>query len=137
RCTRWPPGSRRGCRPRSRSAVRPYFGEGLFGLTITLSLGLRVVNAAAGRPGRTPDPMRDQPRAVIWDVDGTLVDTAELHFAAWLRTATEMGRPFSRDNFASTFGRRNPEIIRFLFQQDFTDTEVLDIGERKETYYRG
>lgn len=80
--------------------------------------------------------MRDQPCAVIWDVDGTLVDTAELHFAAWLRTANEMGRPFTRDDFAATFGRRNPEIIRFLFRQDFTDAQVLDIGERKETYYR-
>jgi beta-phosphoglucomutase len=80
--------------------------------------------------------MREQPRAVIWDVDGTLVDTAELHFAAWLRTATEMGRPFSRDDFAATFGRRNPEIIRFLFRQDFTDAQIQDIGERKENYYR-
>jgi beta-phosphoglucomutase len=80
--------------------------------------------------------MRDQPRAVIWDVDGTLVNTAELHFAAWLRTAAEMGRPFSRDDFAATFGRRNPEIIRFLFRQDFTDAQVQDIGERKEDYYR-
>src|SRR4051812_3226186 len=74
--------------------------------------------------------------AVIWDVDGTLVDTAEMHFRAWERMATEMGRPFTRDDFAATFGRRNPEIIRFLFRQEFTDAEVLDIGERKENYYR-
>jgi len=80
--------------------------------------------------------MAIEPRAVIWDVDGTLVDTAELHFAAWVRLAREMGRPFSRDDFAATFGRRNPEIIRFLFRQEFSDAEVLDIGERKETYYR-
>lgn len=80
--------------------------------------------------------MRELPCAVIWDVDGTLVDTAELHFAAWERLAGEMGRPFSRDDFAATFGRRNPEIIRFLFRQEFTDPEVAHIGETKETYYR-
>jgi beta-phosphoglucomutase len=80
--------------------------------------------------------MPTEPNAVIWDVDGTLVDTAELHFAAWVRLAGEMGRPFSRDDFSATFGRRNPEIIRFLFRQEFTDAEVLDIGEQKETYYR-
>ncbi len=80
--------------------------------------------------------MPNEPCAVIWDVDGTLVDTAELHFAAWERMAAEMGRTFGRDDFAATFGRRNPEIIRFLFQTEFTDAEVLDIGERKETYYR-
>jgi beta-phosphoglucomutase len=77
-----------------------------------------------------------EPYAVIWDVDGTLVDTAELHFQAWERMAREMGQPFSRDDFAATFGRRNPEIIRFLFHQDFSDAEVADIGERKERYYR-
>jgi beta-phosphoglucomutase len=80
--------------------------------------------------------MPTEPRAVIWDVDGTLVDTAELHFQAWERMSAEMGRPFSRDNFAATFGRRNPEIIRFLFHQDFSDAEVAAIGERKEHYYR-
>jgi beta-phosphoglucomutase len=80
--------------------------------------------------------MPTEPCAAIWDVDGTLVDTAELHFAAWERTAREMGRPFSREDFAATFGRRNPEIIRFLFRREFADSEVLDIGERKETYYR-
>ena len=80
--------------------------------------------------------MPTDPCAAIWDVDGTLVDTAELHFAAWERTAREMGRPFSREDFAATFGRRNPEIIRFLFRREFADSEVPDIGERKETYYR-
>ena len=80
--------------------------------------------------------MPTEPCAAIWDVDGTLVDTAELHFAAWERTAREMGRPFSREDFAATFGRRNPEIIRFLFRREFADSEVLDIGDRKETYYR-
>src|SRR5262245_60151752 len=74
--------------------------------------------------------------AVIWDVDGTLVDTGEMHFAVWERMAAEMGRPFTRAYFAATFGRRNPEIIRYLFQHDFTEAEVADIGERKESYYR-
>ena len=80
--------------------------------------------------------MPTEPRAVIWDVDGTLVDTAEMHFRAWARMSAEMGRPFTRDDFTATFGRRNPEIIRFLFRQEFTDAEVLEIGERKEIYYR-
>ncbi len=80
--------------------------------------------------------MPTEPLAVIWDVDGTLVDTGEMHFAAWERMAAEMGRPFTRADFAATFGRRNPEIIRYLFRHDFTEAEVADIGERKETYYR-
>src|SRR6266850_1552303 len=55
--------------------------------------------------------------AAIWDVDGTLVDTAEMHFAAWLRLCRELGRPFSREDFAATFGKRNPEIFRQLLTE--------------------
>lgn len=80
--------------------------------------------------------MQREARAVIWDVDGTLVDTAELHFQAWARMAKEMNRDFTRADFALTFGRRNPEIIRFLFHEDFTDEQVRTIGETKEGYYR-
>ena len=54
-------------------------------------------------------------RAAIWDMDGTLVDTAELHFQAWYEVCRELGRDFTRADFAATFGRRNPEIIAYLF----------------------
>ncbi|CAN5493167.1 HAD family hydrolase [soil metagenome] len=73
---------------------------------------------------------------VIWDVDGTLVDTAELHFEAWRRTCQELGRDFTRADFAATFGRRNPEIMTELFGNRFTATEVDEIAIRKEDYYR-
>src|SRR5688500_14423496 len=74
---------------------------------------------------------------VIWDVDGTLVDTAELHFRAWVALAGEIEKPFTRADFAATFGRRNPEIIRQLFGADLDDAAVTDLGHRKETHYRG
>ncbi len=74
--------------------------------------------------------------AVIWDVDGTLVDTAELHFQAWAAIARDMGRPFSRADFAATFGRRNPEIIHQLFGERFSDWQVAELGDRKEELYR-
>jgi beta-phosphoglucomutase family hydrolase len=74
--------------------------------------------------------------AVIWDVDGTLVDTAELHFQAWQRLARELGQPFTRADFAATFGRRNPEIIRQLFGSHWTEREIDELGTRKEDYYK-
>ncbi len=73
---------------------------------------------------------------VIWDVDGTLVDTAEQHFRAWSRLAEEIGKPFTRDDFAATFGMRNPEIIRKLFFPDADDARCAVLGERKEDFYR-
>ena len=74
--------------------------------------------------------------AIIWDVDGTLVDTAEQHFRAWSRLAAEIGRPFTRADFAATFGMRNPEIIRKLFFPDADDRRCRVLGERKEDLYR-
>jgi beta-phosphoglucomutase len=74
--------------------------------------------------------------AVIWDVDGTLVDTAELHFAAWVKLARELDKPFSRADFAATFGQRNPEIIGTLFGAAFGKAEIDRLGVRKEDYYK-
>jgi beta-phosphoglucomutase len=74
--------------------------------------------------------------AAIWDVDGTLVDTAELHYRAWVELATAIQLPFTREDFTATFGRRNPEIIRTLFNPNADDALVTDLGDRKEHIYR-
>jgi beta-phosphoglucomutase len=75
-------------------------------------------------------------KGAIWDVDGTLVDTAELHFQAWRKLAGEMHKPFTRADFAATFGRRNPEIIHQLFGNEYSEAEVAALGDRKEEYYK-
>jgi beta-phosphoglucomutase len=74
--------------------------------------------------------------AIIWDVDGTLVDTAEQHFRAWARLAGEIHKPFTRADFAATFGMRNPEILRKLFYPDADDARCAELGNRKEDLYR-
>ena len=74
--------------------------------------------------------------AILWDVDGTLVDTAEQHFRAWTRLAAEIGKPFTRADFAATFGMRNPEILRQLFEPDADDARCAVLAERKEDLYR-
>jgi len=76
------------------------------------------------------------PIGVIWDVDGTLVDTAELHFQAWQALCQELGREFTRADFAATFGRRNPDIIHYLFGDRLSCHEVSELGDRKEVMYR-
>jgi beta-phosphoglucomutase len=65
-----------------------------------------------------------------------LVDTAELHFHAWVKVAQQLGKPFTRDDFAATFGRRNPEILRQLFGEELSEKEVADLGALKEDLYR-
>ncbi len=80
--------------------------------------------------------MSDQRKAVIWDLDGTLVDTSRLHFAAWAKIANDRGQPFSQDDFARTFGRRNPEILSLLFGPNLDSKTVDDLGDIKEERFR-
>ncbi len=74
--------------------------------------------------------------AIIWDVDGTLLDSAEQHFAAWAAYAAGVGKAYTRADFAATFGWRNPEIIRHLFDPSATADDCAAVGLRKETLYR-
>ena len=75
-------------------------------------------------------------RAAIWDMDGTLVDTAEQHFRAWVDVCREKGRDFTRADFTATFGRRNPEILAYLFGDRLGKGEAEAFADRKEMLYR-
>src|SRR5271168_835333 len=74
--------------------------------------------------------------AVLWDVDGTLVDTAAMHYQAWTALAKELNKPFSRADFTATFGWRNPEILRKIWGDHWTEREIAELGDRKEVLYR-
>lgn len=78
----------------------------------------------------------EKKRGAIWDVDGTLVDTAELHFQAWQRFAAEEGRSFTREEFTWSFGRRNPEIFEKMFGEAGLGEAGRRMADRKEEYYR-
>lgn len=78
----------------------------------------------------------DRSIAVLWDMDGTLVDTAEHHFHAWVRICREYGKEFTRADFTATFGKRNPEIIDYLFDGKIQGPEANKLGHQKEEYYR-
>lgn len=78
----------------------------------------------------------DQPRAVLWDMDGTLLDSAEYHWLAWRDQLADEGRPITYDEFAASFGQRNDTILRGWFGPDLPDAEVARIGGDKEARYR-
>ena len=41
-------------------------------------------------------------RAVLWDLDGTLVDSTELHWIAWRDAMAAEGVPITREMFEAT-----------------------------------
>jgi beta-phosphoglucomutase len=74
---------------------------------------------------------------VIFDMDGVLVDSYRAHFESWRRTAREVGLEMTEDQFAATFGRTTPEIIRQLWADRFPEgTDVSAWDDRKEAAYR-
>ena len=72
---------------------------------------------------------------VLWDMDGTLVDTATLHFDAWVLACRDFGREFTKEDFRLTFGRRNPEIYDYLFPGKPDPKANLKLGITKERIY--
>lgn len=75
-------------------------------------------------------------RGIIWDLDGTLVDSSAQHFTAWELVAKERGQPFTMDEFSRTFGRRNPEILGMLFNMESDHAELDALGHYKEDLFR-
>jgi len=75
-------------------------------------------------------------RAVLWDVDGTLIDSAEYHWLTWRETLFGEGYELTRAQFDASFGRRNDEILRGYFGENLSAAEVARIGEAKEVRYR-
>ncbi|OYW59930.1 MAG: hypothetical protein B7Z40_20825 [Bosea sp. 12-68-7] len=86
-------------------------------------------------PSRTK--VWDQPAgALIFDMDGTIVDNMRFHDDAWGKLLTSHGLPFDADAFFHrTAGMAVGEIIAPLFPQA-TPEEVIALGEAKEVFYR-
>ncbi|MEO7002250.1 MAG: HAD family phosphatase [Ktedonobacterales bacterium] len=74
--------------------------------------------------------------AVLWDVDGVIIDSAEQHRQAWAALARENGFPFSDAAFWSSFGMRNADAIPLLYGIAGPVERVQALGERKERIYR-
>ena len=74
--------------------------------------------------------------AVLWDMDGTLVDSEEFHWLSWRDTMAAEGRPITRDQFVVTFGQRNDSILPHWLGADATPDRIRHIGDAKEALYR-
>ena len=75
------------------------------------------------------------PRGVIFDMDGVLVDSATPHFRSWQMLAEENGTSVTRDQFAESFGRQNRDIIPLLFGE-VSPRRLQELADRKEELYR-
>ena len=78
-----------------------------------------------------------RPRAVVFDLDGTLVDNMHLHAESFVAFAARHGLPeLTLDLRRRIDGKRNSEIFPLLFERAMTMEEVLEYEEEKEGAYR-
>lgn len=75
-------------------------------------------------------------RAVLFDIDGTLVDTEDIHFATWNEILAEYGMVLDRGHYDRTFvGLTSGDIV----SRNFAHLPVAareSLPERKEALFR-
>lgn len=77
-------------------------------------------------------------RGVIFDLDGVLTDTSELHYRSWKRLADEEGIPFDRvANEALRGIPRRESLLLVLGDRPATEEQIQAMMARKNRYYQG
>ena len=75
-------------------------------------------------------PVKETIKAVIFDLDGTLVDSNELHIASWDRAFRHFGKVFSREALREQIGKGSDKYLpEFL-----TPEEIRSFGHELDKY---
>ncbi|MBE8970850.1 beta-phosphoglucomutase [Nostocales cyanobacterium LEGE 12452] len=82
-----------------------------------------------------PSPMPNI-QGFIFDLDGVLTDTAELHYLAWQKLADEEGIAFNREaNEALRGVSRRASLMLIIGDRPYSEAEIEEMMERKNRYY--
>lgn len=78
-------------------------------------------------------------KGVIFDLDGVLVSTDELHFKAWKQLAEELGiTDFTQEDNAKQKGVSRMASLEIVLEKGnkvYSDEQKLALAERKNNYY--
>jgi len=74
--------------------------------------------------------------ALIFDMDGVVVDSNPLHRTAWTEYNRRCGLATTEEMQQRMYGRRNDQIVRDFFGDRLTDAEVSRRGADKEALFR-
>ncbi len=78
-------------------------------------------------------------KAVIFDLDGVIVDTAKYHYLAWKRLASELGFNFSEEDNERLKGVSRMESLEILLKvgkiNHLTNVEKIKLADKKNKWY--
>jgi beta-phosphoglucomutase family hydrolase len=76
-----------------------------------------------------------QPKALIFDCDGTLADTMPLHWRAWEAVTRRYGLAFPQDRFYQLGGVPAREILQMLSTEQNHPLDAVAVATEKEAAY--
>jgi beta-phosphoglucomutase len=84
----------------------------------------------------TPMRIPENSFAILFDVDGTMVNNTAFHKEAWMETTRRLGLNFSESDYHKKIhARSNDKIVRNLFDNP-SEELVKKIADQKEFLYR-
>ncbi|BAU63463.1 HAD family hydrolase [Stanieria sp. NIES-3757] len=75
-------------------------------------------------------------KAVIFDLDGTLVDSVDLHAQAWVKAFQNYGYEFSFEKLRQQIGKGGSYIIKDLLPQAEDEKLCSAISDYRKEYYQ-
>jgi len=69
--------------------------------------------------------------AILFDLDGVLVDTAKFHYQGWKRLADEIGIPFDEKANEKLKGVDRQNSLRLLVKKELPEDEMNRLCDRK------
>jgi HAD superfamily hydrolase (TIGR01509 family) len=76
-----------------------------------------------------------RPRAVLWDLDGTIADSKEFHWRAWRDALAADGVRITYEQFLKSFGQRNDAILGAWLPGESAE-RIRGLGDAKEACFR-
>lgn len=80
--------------------------------------------------------MSERYNALLWDLDGTIVDTKACHFFSWQKTLQKHGYSIDQAVFEENFGRKNTTLVPLFLGLDPGADLMGQIINEKETIFR-
>ena len=77
------------------------------------------------------------PEAVIFDLDGTLINNNSYHIEAWKVFYNKIGKQFSKEEYTKNInGRINRDIFNYIFNTALSAELIEEYSNEKEALYR-
>lgn len=76
------------------------------------------------------------PFAVIFDMDGVIVDNMRYHKLAWEMFLRKYAPEIDIREFSRHFGKTNQDLLKLVFKKEISSADATRFGEEKETLYR-